>query len=152
MLLILIILYLPGIQDSGSIIPPNRPPPNPTQIPIARGHPQQSPRGLVYSSLCPVLAAIASYIGNRVYTNFPYDDSSIPVSLSQPESVPETHLQDVGGSSSKNGKKRSHKKKTDEEIIKFLVMPVDNLTGPQLTMTLEMKEEIMKKYNRVTFM
>ncbi|MFS8029183.1 hypothetical protein Hanom_Chr16g01519381 [Helianthus anomalus] len=84
-----------GYQENPNpSLPPNRPPPNPTQIPITRGHPQQQPHGLLYSP-CPDLAGIASYIGNRVYTNFPYDDSSIPVSLSQPESVSETQPQDV---------------------------------------------------------
>ncbi|KAJ0434067.1 hypothetical protein HanIR_Chr17g0877251 [Helianthus annuus] len=89
-------------------------PPNPTQIPITHSHPQQPPHSLVYSP-CPDLAGIASYLGNRVYTNFPYDDSSIPVNLSQPDYMPETQTQDVGGSSSKPAKKRSHEKKTNEE-------------------------------------
>ncbi|MFS7953082.1 hypothetical protein Hanom_Chr07g00614431 [Helianthus anomalus] len=65
---------------------------------------------LVYS-LCPDLAGFASYLGNCAFTNFPYDDSSIPVNRSQPDSIPETQPQDVGGSSSKPAKKRSHKKK-----------------------------------------
>ncbi|MFS7924175.1 hypothetical protein Hanom_Chr03g00269551 [Helianthus anomalus] len=83
---------------------PNPSPPQNRQ-PTNRGHPQ----GLVYSP-CPDLAGFASYIGYRVFTNFPYDDSSIPVNISQPDSVPETQPQDVGGSSSKSAKKRSHKK------------------------------------------
>ncbi|MFS7964359.1 hypothetical protein Hanom_Chr08g00749341 [Helianthus anomalus] len=71
-----------GYQENPNPSPPqNRPPPNPTQIPLTRGHPQQPPHGLVYS-LCPDLARITSYLENRVYTNFPYDDSSIPVNLS----------------------------------------------------------------------
>ncbi|MFS7934803.1 hypothetical protein Hanom_Chr05g00395991 [Helianthus anomalus] len=37
------------------------------------------------------------------------------VNLSQPDSVPESQPQDVGGLSSNPAKKRSHKKKTDEE-------------------------------------
>ncbi|MFS8008258.1 hypothetical protein Hanom_Chr14g01270551 [Helianthus anomalus] len=75
--------------------------PKPTQIPLTRG--------LLYSP-CPDLAGTtsylenrvytnfpyddssipgtASYLENRVYTNFPYDDSSIPVNLSQPDFVP----------------------------------------------------------------
>ncbi|MFS7900909.1 hypothetical protein Hanom_Chr00s150663g01821881 [Helianthus anomalus] len=79
---------------------PNPSPPQNRQ-PTNRGHPQ----GLVYS-LCLELAEIASYIGNCVFTNFPYDESSIPiVNLSQPNSVPETQPQDVGGSSSTRPKK-----------------------------------------------
>ncbi|MFS8006209.1 hypothetical protein Hanom_Chr14g01246541 [Helianthus anomalus] len=85
--------------------PQNRQPTNPTQIPLIRGH----PHGLVYSP-CPDLAGFASYLGNHVFTNIPYNDSSIPVNLSQPDSVPETQPQDVGGSSSKPAKKKSQEK------------------------------------------
>ncbi|MFS8024538.1 hypothetical protein Hanom_Chr16g01464421 [Helianthus anomalus] len=84
-------------------------PPNPTQIPLPPSHPQQPPHSLVYSP-CLDLAGITSYLGNRVYTNFPYDDSSIPVNLFQPDSVPETQPQD-GGSSSKPPKKEAARKK-----------------------------------------
>ncbi|MFS7962273.1 hypothetical protein Hanom_Chr08g00724711 [Helianthus anomalus] len=95
-----------GYQENPNPSPPqNRQPTNPTQIPLTRGH----PHGLVYSPFSGV-AGFASYLGNWVFTNFPYDDSSIPDNLSQPDSIPETQPQDVGGSSSKPAKK-SHKKK-----------------------------------------
>ncbi|MFS7994764.1 hypothetical protein Hanom_Chr12g01109891 [Helianthus anomalus] len=89
-----------GYQEPSNPSPPqNR---QPTNRPSA---------SFIYSPL-PDLAAAGSYIGNRVYTNFPYGESSIPViSLSQPDSVPETQTQDVSGSSSKPAKKGSHNKK-----------------------------------------
>ncbi|MFS7939296.1 hypothetical protein Hanom_Chr05g00450061 [Helianthus anomalus] len=107
-----------GYQENPNpSLPPNRPSHH-QQIPITRGHPQQPQQGLVYSPY-PDLLGIASYIGNRVYTNFPYDDSSIPMSqqqipvtLSQPESVPETQPQDVGGSPSKRPNKEATRKKS----------------------------------------
>ncbi|MFS7939917.1 hypothetical protein Hanom_Chr05g00457531 [Helianthus anomalus] len=96
-----------GYRESPNPSPPqNRQPPNPTQIPLTRGH----PHGLLYSR-CPDLAGFASYRGNRVFTDFPYDDSSIPTNLSQPDSVPETQPQDVGDSSSKPAKKKKSQKK-----------------------------------------
>ncbi|MFS7949197.1 hypothetical protein Hanom_Chr06g00568761 [Helianthus anomalus] len=62
------------------------PSPSQNRQPTNRGHPQV----LVYSPY-PELAGIASYIGNCVFMNFPYDKSSIPVvNLSQPDFVPET--------------------------------------------------------------
>ncbi|MFS8008739.1 hypothetical protein Hanom_Chr14g01276331 [Helianthus anomalus] len=94
-----------GYQENPNTSPPPNCPPHHQQIPITHGHPQQPQHGKIFSP-CLDLAGIALYIGNRVYTNFPYDDSSIPMSqqqipvtLSQPESVPETQPQDVGGSS-----------------------------------------------------
>ncbi|MFS7911698.1 hypothetical protein Hanom_Chr02g00121121 [Helianthus anomalus] len=88
-----------GYQETPNSSPPqNRQPTNRPSSPF------------IYSSL-PDLVAAVSYIGNRVCTNFPYGESSIPViNLSQPDSVPETQPQDVSGSSSKPAKKRSHKK------------------------------------------
>ncbi|MFS8002264.1 hypothetical protein Hanom_Chr13g01200061 [Helianthus anomalus] len=84
-------------------------PPNPS--PPQNCQPANRPSDpFIYSPL-PDLAAAASYIGNRVYTNFPYDESSIPViNLSQPDLVPETQLQDVSGSSSKPTKKQKSQK------------------------------------------
>ncbi|MFS7912204.1 hypothetical protein Hanom_Chr02g00127161 [Helianthus anomalus] len=74
--------------------------PNPS--PPQNHQPTNRPSGPLIYSPVPDLAGIASSIGNCVYTNFPYDESSIPVvNLSQPDSVPETQPQDVSGSSSK---------------------------------------------------
>ncbi|MFS8034083.1 hypothetical protein Hanom_Chr17g01577041 [Helianthus anomalus] len=70
---------------------------------------QPTNRGpLIYSSV-PDLAGIASFIGNCVYMNFPYDELSIlVVNISQPDFVPEIQPQDE---LSKRAKKRSHKKR-----------------------------------------
>ncbi|MFS7924313.1 hypothetical protein Hanom_Chr03g00271131 [Helianthus anomalus] len=94
-----------GYQENPNPSPPPNRPPHHQQIPITHGHPQQPQDGIVYSP-CPNLARITSHIGDRLYTNFPYDDSPIPMSqqqipitLFQPESVPKTQPQDVGGSS-----------------------------------------------------
>ncbi|KAJ0451505.1 hypothetical protein HanHA300_Chr15g0568291 [Helianthus annuus] len=77
----------------------------------------------------PVEASYASYIGNRLYTNFPHTDNSIPtpftqspinlsptsIDLSQTETVPETQPPNDVPSASKPIKKRSHKKKTEAD-------------------------------------
>ncbi|KAJ0550233.1 hypothetical protein HanPI659440_Chr07g0263761 [Helianthus annuus] len=77
----------------------------------------------------PDVAGYTSYLSNRVYTNFPHTDDSIPspfsqtpinlsptsINLSQTETVPETQPPNDGPSASKPIKKRSHKKKTEAE-------------------------------------
>ncbi|KAJ0765861.1 hypothetical protein HanPI659440_Chr08g0308651 [Helianthus annuus] len=93
--------------------PPNRPMPPPF---------------LIHSTIADV-AGYASYLSNRVYTNFPHTDDSIPtpfsqtpinlsptsINLSQTETFPETPPPNDGPSASKPIKKRSHKKKTEAE-------------------------------------
>ncbi|KAJ0475691.1 hypothetical protein HanRHA438_Chr13g0582671 [Helianthus annuus] len=87
------------------------------------------PRPYFIHSSMPVEASYASYIGNRVFTNFPLTDDSIPtpftqspinlsptsIDLSQNETVPETQPPNDGPSASKPIKKRSHKKKTEAD-------------------------------------
>ncbi|KAJ0713682.1 hypothetical protein HanPI659440_Chr13g0481231 [Helianthus annuus] len=100
----------------------NNPSPPPTR-PIARPFFIHSPT--------PELASYASYIGNRIYTNFPQTEDSIPTPFSQSpidlsptsfdlslnESVPETQPPKKGPSASKPIKKRSHQKKTEEDKV-----------------------------------
>ncbi|KAM0063346.1 putative glutathione transferase [Helianthus debilis subsp. tardiflorus] len=100
----------------------NNPSPPPTH-PIARLFFIHSPM--------PDIAGYASYIGNRLFTNFPNTEDSIPtpfsqspinlsptsIDLSQSESVPETQPPKEGPSASKPIKKRSHKKKTEEDKV-----------------------------------
>ncbi|MFS7969436.1 hypothetical protein Hanom_Chr09g00809161 [Helianthus anomalus] len=87
------------------------------------------PRPFFIHSSMPVEASYASYIGNRVFnrvfTNFPHTDDSIPtpftqspidlsptsIDLSQTETVPETQPPNDTPSASKPIKKRSYKKK-----------------------------------------
>ncbi|KAM0055266.1 hypothetical protein Hdeb2414_s0006g00204121 [Helianthus debilis subsp. tardiflorus] len=87
------------------------------------------PRPFFIHYSMPVEASYASYIGNRLYTNFPHTDNSIPtpftqtpinlsptsIDHSQTETVPETQPPNDGPSASKPIKKRSHKKKTEAE-------------------------------------
>ncbi|KAF5785570.1 hypothetical protein HanXRQr2_Chr10g0430151 [Helianthus annuus] len=100
----------------------NNPSPPPTR-PMARPF-------FIHSSM-PIEASYASYIGNRVFTNFPHTDDSIPtpftqspidlsptsIDLSQNETVPETQLPNDGPSASKPIKKRSRKKKTEADKV-----------------------------------
>ncbi|KAF5761640.1 hypothetical protein HanXRQr2_Chr16g0767441 [Helianthus annuus] len=100
----------------------NNPSPPPTR-PVARPF-------FIHSSM-PDMAGYASYIGNRVFTNFPHTEDSIPtrfsqspidlsptsIDLSQNESVPDTQPPKEGPSASKPIKKRSHKKKTEEDKV-----------------------------------
>ncbi|KAJ0724365.1 putative glutathione transferase [Helianthus annuus] len=100
----------------------NNPSPPPTR-PIARPFFIHSPM--------PDMASYASYLGNRLFTNFPHTDDSIPtpfsqspidlsptsINLSQNESVPETQPPNDGPSASKPIKKRSHKKKNEEDKL-----------------------------------
>ncbi|KAF5776519.1 putative glutathione transferase [Helianthus annuus] len=79
----------------------------------------------------PHEASYASLLGNRVFTNFSHSDDSIPtpftqtpinlsptsIDLSQNETVPETQPPNHGPSASKPIKKRSHKKKTEEDKV-----------------------------------
>ncbi|KAJ0577973.1 hypothetical protein HanIR_Chr05g0242171 [Helianthus annuus] len=83
----------------------------------------------VIHSTMPDMAGYPSFLSNRVYTNFPHTDDSIPspfpqtpinlsqtsINLSQTETVPETQPPIDGPSESKPIKKRSHKKKTEGE-------------------------------------
>ncbi|KAJ0525001.1 hypothetical protein HanRHA438_Chr09g0385711 [Helianthus annuus] len=94
----------------------NNPSPPPTR-PIARPFFIHSPT--------PELASCASYIGNRIYTNFPQTEDSIPTPFSQSpidlsptsidlslnESVPETQPPKEGPSASKPIKKKVIRKK-----------------------------------------
>ncbi|KAM0010705.1 putative glutathione transferase [Helianthus debilis subsp. tardiflorus] len=87
------------------------------------------PRSFFIHFSMPVEASYASYIGNRVFTNFPHTDDSIPtpftqspidlsptsIDLSQTETVPETQPPNDAPSASKPIKKRSHKKKTEAD-------------------------------------
>ncbi|KAJ0535928.1 putative glutathione transferase [Helianthus annuus] len=98
----------------------NNPSPPPTR-PMARPF-------FIHSSM-PDMAGYASYIGNRVFTNFPHTDDSIPtpftqspidlspttIDLSQNETVPETQPPNDGPSAPQPIKKRSHKKKTEAD-------------------------------------
>ncbi|KAF5776814.1 hypothetical protein HanXRQr2_Chr12g0528431 [Helianthus annuus] len=100
----------------------NNPSPPPTR-PIARPFFIHSPM--------PDMAGYASYIRNRLFTNFPHTDDSIPtpfsqspidlsptsIDLSQNESVPETQPPNDGPSASKPIKKRNHKKKTEKDKV-----------------------------------
>ncbi|KAJ0616080.1 hypothetical protein HanIR_Chr02g0086551 [Helianthus annuus] len=94
-----------AFQENPSL-PPNRP----------------MSRQFLIDSTMPDVAGYASYISNRVYTNFPHTDDSIPspfsptsINLSQTKTVPETQPPIDGPSASKPIKKRSHKKKTEAE-------------------------------------
>ncbi|KAJ0431108.1 hypothetical protein HanRHA438_Chr17g0841301 [Helianthus annuus] len=102
-----------AFQENNPSPPPNRPMPCPF---------------FIHSSM-PVEASYASYIGNRVFTNFPHTDDSIPtpftqspinlsptsIDLLQNETVPETQPPNDGPSASKPIKKRSYKKKTEAD-------------------------------------
>ncbi|XP_035835707.1 uncharacterized protein LOC110933842 [Helianthus annuus] len=75
------------------------------------------------------MTGYASYLGNRLFTNFPHTDDSIPtpftqspidlsptsIDLSQNETVPETQPPNDGPSAPQPIKKRSHKKKTEAD-------------------------------------
>ncbi|KAF5777308.1 hypothetical protein HanXRQr2_Chr12g0534141 [Helianthus annuus] len=102
-----------AFQENNPSPPPNRPMPRPF---------------FIHSSM-PQEASYASYIGNRVFTNFPHTDDSIPtpftqtainlsptsIDLSQNETVPETQPPNDGPSAPQPIKKRSHKKKTEAD-------------------------------------
>ncbi|KAJ0566505.1 hypothetical protein HanIR_Chr06g0274481 [Helianthus annuus] len=102
-----------AFQENNLSPPPNRPIPCPFSI---------------HSSM-PVEASYASYTENRLYTNFPHTDDSIPtpftqspinlsptsIDLSQTETVLETQPPNDAPSVSKPIKKRSHKKKTEAD-------------------------------------
>ncbi|KAJ0661681.1 hypothetical protein HanOQP8_Chr14g0551181 [Helianthus annuus] len=102
-----------GFQENNPSPPPNRPMPRPF---------------FIHSSM-PQEASYASYIGNRVFTNFPHTDDSIStpftqtainlsptsIDLSQNETVPETQPPNDGPSAPQPIKKRSHKKKTEAD-------------------------------------
>ncbi|KAM0067732.1 hypothetical protein Hdeb2414_s0002g00064751 [Helianthus debilis subsp. tardiflorus] len=95
----------------------------PSICPIARPFFVHSPM--------PDMAVYASYIGNRLFTNFPHTDDSIPtpfsqspidlsptsIDFSQNEFVPETQPPNDGPSASKPIKKRRHKKKNEEDKV-----------------------------------
>ncbi|MFS7913127.1 hypothetical protein Hanom_Chr02g00138181 [Helianthus anomalus] len=106
-----------AFQENNHSPPPNRPMPHPF---------------LIHSPM-PDMTSYASYFGNRLFTNFPHTDDSIPspmnlsqtpinlsptsINLSQTETVPETQPPNDGPSASKPNKKRSHKKKTEAEKV-----------------------------------
>ncbi|KAM0041372.1 hypothetical protein Hdeb2414_s0011g00365601 [Helianthus debilis subsp. tardiflorus] len=104
-----------AFQENNPSPPPNRP--------IARPF-------FIHSSM-PHEASYASLLENRLFTNFPHSDDSIPtpftqspinlsptsIDLSQNETVPETQPPNDGPSASKPIKKRSHMKKSEEDKV-----------------------------------